>query len=157
MILSNLEKINMEKISTKPHLKKSWLSQKLATLALCGALVFWNISCQMTWNNGAKKQENKENIIYELSSYINARKDLVNKYNQLLQYPKSESNRSDINKSLSQIYEVIMKYDKKIEELGKDLIKAIDDYNSWVSKAGKSYSHNEPLDPNRWDYLLKIQ
>jgi hypothetical protein len=74
-----------------------------------------------------------------------------------LRYPRTETNKSDINKSLAQIYEVITNYDKKIENLAKDRIEAIDDLNSYISNVERSYTPNEPLDPNRWDFLLTIQ
>lgn len=148
----------METLSTNASKKKKDFMWKLSTLALCGALTFWNISCCETTQEDVNKQQEKvESISFQISHYINARKQLVEDYNKLLRYPRTESNESDINRSLAQIYEVIIDYDKKIENLAKDRIEAIDDLNSYISDVEVNYTPNEPLDPNRWDYLLTIQ
>lgn len=148
----------METLSTKVLEKKKGFMWKLSTLALCVALTFWNISCCKTTQEDVNKQQEKlESISFQISHYINARKQLVEDYNKLLRYPRTETNKSDINKSLAQIYEVITDYDKKIENLAKDRIEAVDDLNSYISDVEVGYTPNEPLDPNRWDYLLTIQ
>ncbi len=148
----------METLAIKTLEEKKGFIWKLSTLALCWALAFWNISCSKTTQEDVNKQQEKvESISFQVSHYINARKQLVKDYNTLLRYPRTETNKSDINKSLAQIYEVITDYDKKIENLAKDRIEAIDDLNSYISNVERSYTPNEPLDPNRWDFLLTIQ
>ena len=147
----------MEILSARPFERKKKFIWKFSTIALCGALVLWNLSCKKTQEDVNKQQEKLESISFQISHYINARKQLVEDYNELLRYPRTETNRSDINKSLSQIYEVITDYDKIIENLAKDRIEAIDDLNSYISDVEVGYAPNEPLDPNRWDYLLTIQ
>ena len=148
----------MEILSTKSFERKRKFVWKLSTIALCGALALWNVSCwKKTHEDVAEQQKKVESISFQISHYINSRKELVNDYNKLLRYPQTESNKSDIKRSLAQIYEVIMEYDKKIEDLAKDKIDAIDDLNSYISDAEVNFAPNEPLDPNRWDYLLTIQ
>lgn len=142
----------MEKFTTtETHKKSGFMWKTLLTLALCGAL----ISCWKTTPKDVIKQQKKiENISYQISHYIQARKDLVVKYNKLLTYPQTESNKYDINESLTQMYEVISEYDEKIKNLSKNKLKAIDDLNEDIADLKVSFSPNEPLDPNRWDYLL---
>ena len=150
--------MRMETLSIKTSEKKNVFMWKLSMLALCGVLTFWNISCWKTTQEDVNKQQEKvEGISFQISHYINARKELVEDYNKLLRYPRTESNKYDINRSLAQMHEVIMEYDKKIENSAKERIDAIDDLNSYISDVEINFAPNEQLDPNRWDYLLTIQ
>jgi hypothetical protein len=78
-------------------------------------------------------------------------------YNKLLQYPKTDSNKADIERSLAQIYEVISDYDEKIKDLAEDKLEAIDDLNEYISDTEVHFIPNKPIDPNRWDFLLTIK
>jgi len=144
----------MERLTTEST-RKSGLMWNVLSLALCGALSFSNISCgNKTQKDVIQQQQKLESINFQLSHYIQARKDLVVDYNKLLKYPKTNSNKNDINKSLYQMFEVITDYDEKIEDLAKDRIEAIDDLNKYISDLGVNSSPNQPIDPNRWDFLL---
>ena len=131
---------------------------KFFTLALWWALAFGNISCGKTSQKDVVEQQKKiENISFQISHYVNARKELVTTYNKLLMYPKTNANKSDINKSLSQIYEVISEYDEKLKELAEDKIEAIDKLNEYISDLEVSFSPDKPIDPNKRDFLLTIK
>ena len=149
---------NMENLTTNETTKKSGMLWKTLTLALCGALAFGNISCGSTTQEDVRKQEQEiEGINFQLSSYIKSRKDLVEKYNKLLKYPKTESNKQDINRSLSGIHETIIEYDEKIRELGEDRLDATKTLNEYMAEVETFYAPNTPIDPNRWDFLLAIK
>jgi chromosome segregation ATPase len=117
-----------------------------------------NISCgNATQKDVADQQKKIESISFQISHYINARKSLVTNYNELLKYPKTESNKNDINRSLAQIYEKIAEYDEKIEDLAEDKLEAIDDLNEYISDLEINYAPDKPIDPNRRDFLLTIK
>jgi flagellar hook-associated protein FlgK len=83
------------------------------------------------------EQEKKvEDLSFQISHYINARKQFVEKYNTLLKYPKTKANKNAINESLLQLYEVITDYDEKIEDLAKDKINAEVDLNDYIADLG---------------------
>ena len=148
----------MEKITTVETPRKSGLIWKTLTFALWVALSFSNISCWNTTQKDIMEQQKKlETIDRNISHYIEARKNLVADYNKLLKYPKTESNKSDISRSLAQIYEVIYDYDEKIQELAEDKLEAMDDLNKYISDLEASFAPNKPIDPNRWDFLLTIK
>ena len=148
----------MEKLTTTDTPRKSGLMWKTLTLALCGALSLSMISCWNTTSKDVLKQQKKvESLSFQISHYIDARKQLVEDYNKLLKYPKSKSNKYDINRSLAQIYEKISEYDEKLEDLAEDKLKAIDKLNEYIWNLEVNYAPNEPIDPNRWDFLLTIQ
>jgi hypothetical protein len=147
----------METLSTKTSEKRS-LAWRIFTLALCGALAIGNVSCGHKTEKDILEQENKiENINFQISHYISARKWFVEKYNKLLKYPKNESNKIRINESLSQLYDAITNYDEKLEDLAEDRIDAEKDLNEYISDLGSWNLPNKPLDPNRWDFLLTIK
>lgn len=149
---------NMEKITTTQMPRKSEVMWKALKLLLCGALTFSSISCGKTTQKDVANQEKKiESISFQISHYINARKWLVANYNNLLKYPKTESNKADINRSLAQIYEKITEYDEKLQDLAEDKLEAIDDLNGYISDLEVSFSPNQPIDPNRWDFLLTLK
>jgi hypothetical protein len=79
-----------------------------------------------------EQQKKIENLSSQISDYINARKKLAEDYNKLLKYPKSKSNKNDINRSLAQIYEKISEYDEKLEDLAEDKLEAIDKLNEYI-------------------------
>jgi len=148
----------MEKITTVETPRKSGLIWKTLTFALWVALSFSNISCWNTTQKDVMEQQKKiENLSSQISDYINARKKLAEDYNKLLKYPKSKSNKNDINRSLAQIYEKISEYDEKLEDLAEDKLEAIDKLNEYIWNLEINYAPNEPIDPDRWDFLLTIQ
>lgn len=146
----------MEKIPNYEW-QKRWLSQKFISLALCAAMAIGNSSCRSTTEKDVLDQENKiENIDFQISHYISARKNFVEKYNNLLKQPRTESNKALINESLWQLYKAIKKYDEKIEDLAEDRIDAEVDLNEYIADLGTSTLPSKPIDPNKWDFLLTI-
>lgn len=148
----------METLPTDVTKKKSWIAQKVVAITLSWILAFWNISCGNTTQKDVRKQQAKvENLSFQISHYISVRKDFVEKYNNLLKYPKNKSNENDINNSLSQLYEAITDYDKKIAKLAEKKIDAEIDLNEYKANLWSWFIPSWPIDPNRWDYLLTIQ
>ena len=148
----------MEKPIITETPKRSGFMWKALTIALCGALTFGNISCWKTTEKDVMEQEKKvEDLSFQISHYINARKQFVEKYNTLLKYPKTKANKNAINESLLQLYEVITDYDEKIEDLAKDKINAEVDLNDYIADLGSWVLPSNPIDPDKWDFLLTIQ
>ena len=148
---------NMENLTTtNTTTKKSGLLWKALTLSLCAALALGNISCGKTTPKDVMKQEQKmEKINFQISNYIKARKKLAEDYNSLLAYPAAESNKRDIKLSLSGIYETIVEYDEKIQELSEDRLDAEKVLNDYTAEIESFYAPNTPIDPNRRDFLLR--
>lgn len=147
----------MEKMLTHEWQKK-WIWQKAINLALFTMISFGTASCRSTTEKDVMDQQNKiENIDFQISHYITARKDFVEKYNKLLAYPKTEANKNRIKESLWQLYEVIRDYDEKIEDLAEDKIDAEVDLNDYIADLGTWALPNNPIDPNKWDFLLAIK
>lgn len=148
----------METLTSSTSVRKSWFNSKMLSLALWAALTFWNISC---WNTTQKdvmeKQEKVENLSFQISHYISARKGFVEKYNKLLKYPKNKTNEANINNSLSQLYEVIVDYDEKIADLAEDKIDAEVNLNEDIANLWNWFNLKWPIDPNKRDFLLTIQ
>jgi flagellar hook-associated protein FlgK len=104
------------------------------------------------------EQERKvESLSSQISDCINSRKWFVEKYNTLLKYPKTKENKAKIYKSLSQLYDAITEYDEKIEDLAKDKIDAEVKLNEYISEVWSVSLPNNPIDPDKWDFLLTIQ
>ena len=149
---------NMENFTTTRTNKKSGFIPKTLSLTLCWILTLSNMSCgKATQKDVADQQKKIESLSFQISHYINARKELVSDYNKLLQYPKTDSNKADVERSLAQIYEVISDYDEKIKDLAEDKLEAIDDLNKYTSNMEVNFFPNKPIDPNRWDFLLTIK
>ena len=147
----------METLSPKTSQKRNWI-WKAFTLALCGALALGSASCGHKTEKDVMEQEKKvETLSFQISHYINARKDLVTKYNTLLAYPKTKTNKNEINKSLIQIWEQINKYDEKIADLAEDKLDAEIDLNDYIANLEVNTSPDKPIDPNKRDFLLAIQ
>lgn len=147
---------NIEISADTTNTKKSWILLKALTLALCWTLTFGNISCGGPSPKDVMKQEQKmERINFQIANYIKARKKLVEDYNSLLAYPVTESNKWDIKLSLSGIYETIVEYDEKIQDLSEDRLDAEKDLNYYTAEVESAYTPNTPIDPNRWDFLLR--
>jgi len=147
----------METLSPKTS-EKRWIIWKAFTLALCGALALGNASCGHKTEKDVMEQQMKvEALSFQISHYISARKWFVEKYNTLLKYPKTEANKAQIYESLSQLYEVISEYDEKIADLAEDKIDAEVDLNDYIAEAWSGILPSNPIDPNKWDFLLAIQ
>ena len=137
----------MERLTTTETTKKYGILWKTLTFALCGALTLSNISCGSTTQEDVREQEEEiERINSQLTIYIKSRKESV-----------EESNKQDINRSLSGIHEKITEYDEKIRELGEDRLDATKTLDEYRAKVKTFYSPNTPIDPNRWDFLLAIK
>lgn len=146
----------MEKLTTTTPSKTSWIKW----IILATALGLCTISCSCwgpTEKDVADQQQKLEKLSYQISQYINSRKDLVAKYNTLLAYPKTDANKHEINKSLIQIWEKICEYDEKLSDLAKDKIDAESDLSNYIANLKIKVSPNEPIDPNKRDFLLSIQ
>lgn len=153
-----MEKLTTTETSIKETPKKSGLMWKTLTFALWVALSFSNMSCWKTTERDVMKQEKKvESLSLQISQYIKARKGFVKKYNDLLWYPKTEANKNAINESLLQLYEAITKYDEKIKDLAEDKIDAEVDLNKYRVDLGSWALPDNPIDPDKWDFLLTIQ
>ena len=149
---------NLENPTTIGISQKSGLILKTLSCVLCWTMALNNISCGKATQKDVENQQSKiESISFQISHYINARKELVTDYNKLLRYPKTDSNKADINRSLAQIYRVISDYDEKIKDLAEDKLEATDKLNKYTSNLEISFSPSEPIDPNRWDFLLTIK
>ncbi len=151
------ETTNMENLTTiDTTTKKSGRLWKALALSLCTALTLGNISCGKTTAKDVMRQEQKmEEINHQIANYIKARKKLAEDYNSLLAYPVSESNKRDIKLSLSVIYETIVEYDEKIQELSEDRLDAERVLNDYTAEVEGVYAPNTPIDPNRRDFLLR--
>ena len=146
----------MEKLTTTAPSKTSWIKW----IILATALGLCTISCSCwgpTEKDVADQHQKLETLSYQISQYINSRKDLVAKYNTLLAYPKTDANKHEINKSLIQIWEKICEYDEKLSDLAKDKIDAESDLSNYIANLKIKVSPNEPIDPNKRDFLLSIQ
>lgn len=147
----------METLSPKTS-EKRWLIWKAFTLALCGALTFGSASCGHKTEKDVMEQERKvESLSSQISDCINSRKWFVKKYNTLLKYPKTKANKAKIYESLSQLYDAITECDEKIEDLAKDKIDAEVKLNDYISEVWSLSLPNNPIDPDKWDFLLTIQ
>ena len=148
----------MEIINTLSNKKIWFLWKNLATTALCCTLIFWSTSCWKPTQKDINQQKQKvESLSFQVSHYIYARKDFVNQYNKLLKYPKSESNKYQIDNSLSQLLDIINDYDKKIEQLSKDKVNAQKNLNDKIKNSHIPWENHSSIDPNKRDFLLKIQ
>ena len=147
----------METLSQRTSEKK-WIIWKAFTVALCGVLAFGSASCGHKTEKDVMEQQKKvETLSFQISHYISARKWFVEKYNTLLKYPKTEANKAQIYESLSQLYDVISEYDEKIADLAEDKLDAEVDLNDYIANLGTDILPSNPIDPNKWDFLLAIK
>lgn len=130
---------------------KKWL----VTTGLASTLLFWTASCGKTTPEDVNQQrQNVEIISHQINSYIDARKDAVEKYNRLYKYPKKESNRYSIEKVKADLYKSILSYNEKIEDLASDKIKAEEKVSEKMANCIDFDMNTWPLDPNKYDFLL---
>ena len=145
----------METLNNTLPSKKTSSTSKAIKFALLLAISTCLYSCGKTTERDVLDQQKEiERIDFQISNYINARKELATKYNKLLAYPQTPANSADIKKSLMQIHETIVEYDEKIAELSEERIEAIQDLNEYVSDLETWIAPTDPIDPNRWDFLL---
>jgi hypothetical protein len=73
-----------------------------------------------------------ELLSFNISHYIDARKKLVNEYNTILKYPRTEANQYEIDNHLSLLEEQIEEYDEKIKECVEDKLDAEAELNEKI-------------------------
>lgn len=145
----------MEKIET--YNNGSRFARNFITTALLSSVLLWAASCWKATSKDIIDQKEKiELLAYNTEHYVNARKEVVNKYNTILSYPRTDANKYEIDNHLYLLEKEIEDYDEKIENLVKDKIDAERTLNKKVESRWTTWIHT-PLDPNKRDYLLAIQ
>ncbi len=139
--------------------KKTSHINRWKNLLAASAIALTLASCNTT-SSGEKIARDKEKIEIvsnQLSYLIEARKDLVRKYNILLERSKREPENIALEKSKSQVFDAIKQYNRDIEKLGKRHINATKrlDKDILKSKDGK-INPDQPIDEWTYDYLLDI-
>ena len=114
-------------------------------------------SCWKTTQKDINNQKQKiELLSFNIENCINARKKLVNEHNAILAYPKTESNKYEIDNHLYLLEEQIADYDKKIKNFIEEKINAEVDLSKKIENRWSVWIHSS-IDPNKRDYLLTIQ
>lgn len=146
----------MEKLKTNNIISHS-VRNLITSAVLAGILGLWASSCWKTTPKDVNDQKHKVELLsMNISHYINARKKLVNDYNTILAYPRTQSNEYEIDNHLCLLEEQIYEYDKKIKDLVEDKLDAEVTLNEKIEDRGTAWVHST-IDPNKWDYLLTIQ
>ena len=145
----------MERIETHNH-KSHSIRNLLINTALASVIGFSTSSCD--WKITQKdineqRQINKSDSI-NLLKKIDFRKDLVNRHNTALNYPKTEANQDEIDNYLCMLEEQIDKCDKEIRELSEKIIDNKVTLNKMTEERWIAWIHTK-RDPNEWDYLLQ--
>lgn len=148
---------SQENLTSIPGKQTSKTAKLLSYIVLWVGISLWASSCWHTEKDVMKQEKKIEQLSFQISQYIKARKGLVEKYNKLLAYPRTDANKNAIKQSLAQIREQINKYDEKLSDLAKDKIDAEVDLNEHLANLEVYVSPDEPIDPNKWDFLLTIQ
>lgn len=158
--MKNLENKQLENIEKKPSPKWNFFWKTMATLALCGVLIWaWTTSCWRATEKDVIKEAQKFEIVKnDLNWYIDARKEFVRKFNILLAYPATPENQADINNSKRQIYEKITEYDKIIEKLWKEKIDTEAKLTKYIIESATTWNPmpSTPISEDRWDFLKSI-
>ena len=158
--MKNLENKQLENIEKKPSPKWNFFWKTMATLALCGVLIWaWTTSCWRATEKDVVKEAQKFEIVKnDLNWYIDARKEFVRKFNILLAYPATPENQADINNSKRQIYEKITEYDKIIEKLWKEKIDTEAKLTKYIIESATTWNPmpSTPISEDRWDFLKSI-
>ena len=129
----------------------------ITSALLAGILGLWVSSCWETTQKDINEQKYKiELLSINISNYINARKKLVNEYNTILSYPKTEANKYEIDNHLCLLEEQILDYDEKIKDLVEEKIDAESDLTEKIEDMWTTWIHST-MDPNKRDYLLSVQ
>lgn len=124
---------------------------------LLGALNLWFWSCWKTTQKDISEQRQKIEILsFNIVNCINARKEVVNQYNSMLDYPATESNKYEIDNHLCLLEEQIHEYDEKIKDFVEEKIDAEADLSEKIEDRWTMWVHTH-IDPNKWDYLLTVQ
>ena len=128
----------------------------VASTVIAGIVGLSTVSCWETTQKDINKQRHKvEMLSFNISQYISARKKMVNEYNALLEYPKTEANQYEIDNHLALLEEQIDEYDEKIKDLVEEKLDAEVSLNEKIQDRWIAWVHNA-LDPNKRDYLLEI-
>lgn len=145
----------MEKI--EHHYKTNNSTKKFLTRTLLvGILGLSTVSCWETTQKDINEQRHKVELLsFNISHYIDARKKLVNEYNTILKYPRTEANQYEIDNHLSLLEEQIEEYDEKIKECVEDKLDAEAELNEKIEDRWIAWVHTS-IDPNKRDYLLQI-
>lgn len=147
----------MESLKNYTLKAKEITKKALVTWWLLWALTLSTASCWETTPQDVNQQKQKVEMIgHQLRSYINSRKYAVEKYNNLLKYPQTESNRYSMEKIKSDLYDTILSYDEKIESLASKKLKAEKKVSEKMSECLDYNLNPGPLDPNKYDYLLEF-
>lgn len=146
----------METLKTNNVINNSAKNFIISAL-LASILSLWVSSCWKTTQNDINnKKYDIEVLSFNISNYINARKKLVNEYNTILAYPKTESNKYEIDAHLCLLEEQIHSYDEKIKDLVEEKLKVQVDLTEIMKDRWTTWVHSS-IDPNKWDYLLAVQ
>ena len=145
----------MEKI--EHHYNTNNSTKKFLTRTLLvGILGLSTVSCWETTQKDINEQKHKVELLsFNIKQCINARKKIVNDYNTLVKYPKTESNQYEIDNHLSLMEEQIEEYDEKIKDFAEEKLDAEISLNEKIQDRWIAWVHTT-IDPNKRDYLLKI-
>lgn len=147
-------------------LQKKHRANKRKNVVVTGSLfvalwasTLWTTSCNTTPSSEriAKDKWDIEMVSNQLSYLIEARKNLVRKYNDLLLKSQADPDNLALERSKSQVYDLIKDYNKDIERLGKKYIKKTKKLDNDVLKSqNANINPNQPIDENTYDYLLSM-
>ena len=160
--MENIENTQIEKINGSQPKKWKPFWKALATLALCGTLIWiwaWTTSCWRATEKDVIKETQKFEIVKnDLKWYIDGRKEFVRKFNILLAYPATPQNQADINNSLRQLYDIITTYDKKIEKLWREKLDTEAKLNKFITESAATGNPmpSTPISEERRDFLLAM-
>ena len=143
---------NLEKHNNTSHTTRNIFMSTLLGLYT----IFWMTSCWETTQKDINEQRQKVNLLtFNISQYIEERKKLADKYNTILNYPRTEANQYEIDNHLSLLEEQIEEYDEKIKDLVEEKLDAEVSLNEKIEDRWVAWVHT-PVDPNKRDYLLQI-
>ena len=128
----------------------------IKSAVIAGILSLSTASCWETTQKDINEQKHKVELLsFNIKQCINARKKIVNDYNTLVKYPKTESNQYEIDNHLSLMEEQIEEYDEKIKDFAEEKLDAEISLNEKIQDRWIAWVHTS-IDPNKRDYLLQI-
>jgi hypothetical protein len=146
----------MEKLKINAIISRS-ARNFITSAALVWLLGLWAASCWKTTSKDINDSRHKVELLsINIPHYIDARKKLVNEYNNILAYPRTEANEFEIDNHLSLLEEQIYEYDEKIRKLVEEKVDAEATLNKKIGDRWTMWVH-PTIDPDKWDYLLTIQ
>ena len=129
----------------------------IKSAVIAGILGLSTVSCWETTSKDINNQKHKiELLSFNIKQCINARKKIVNDYNTLVKYPKTEANQYEIDNHLSLMEKQIEEYDEKIKDFAEEKLDAENSLNEKIQDRWIAWIHTA-IDPNKWDYLLSVQ